>query len=430
MNHFRTFSVAASKHRWIWAILALMLGNLYLPAASPIKPFMPRAEDFTLLWWANGPERFHSMKTPPAEAVLCMQSGTLGLAIDVRSVNVLHVGRIAKPQDTEAALREGNASIFALPPAVLGLSVRQGDRTFTCIGRGALPKDDFYFPVRFVESGRFLQRVALEGLDFADAAGTRLDARGWLEIALWPDRAVLSFGLETTNAWQEGTLELAAGGRRVSEALSTRQPAVLELFGPKDAQRPTVETDGAMQAGQGKETGCVVLKLPHQHWANAKGTYYPEEELDRLDRCGSPSGTTARARQRCRSCSGMSARRPSPGLLRCFVTLMALRPASPFRSRRTGMRRRKRVCCGTRGRGSTVAPLSVCHRARNASSASAWPTRAMEACRQRPMHSFRLSAGGITSFGSRPPLAASARASVTSRAECNAGAALMTSARS
>ncbi len=57
--------VAAPKHRWIWPALALLLGNLCLPAASPIKPFMPRAEDFTLLWWANGPERFHSMKSPP-----------------------------------------------------------------------------------------------------------------------------------------------------------------------------------------------------------------------------------------------------------------------------------------------------------------------------------------------------------------------------
>ena len=129
-----------------------------------------------------------------------MQSGTLGLALDVRTVALLHAGRFAKPQDTEGALRQGNAGIFALPPAVLELSVRCGDRKYTCVGRGALPKDDFYYPVRFVESGRFLQRVALEGLEFADTAGSRLAAKGWLEIALWPDRAVLSFGLETTNA--------------------------------------------------------------------------------------------------------------------------------------------------------------------------------------------------------------------------------------
>ena len=42
---------------------------------------MPRAEDFTLLWWANGPQRFHSMQTPPPEAVLRLQSGTLGVVL-------------------------------------------------------------------------------------------------------------------------------------------------------------------------------------------------------------------------------------------------------------------------------------------------------------------------------------------------------------
>jgi hypothetical protein len=245
---------------------------------------MPRAEDFTLLWWANGPERFHSMKTPPTQAVLCMQSGTLGIALDVRTVVLLHAGQFAKPQDTEGALREGNAGIFALPPAMLELSVRQGDWKFTCVGRGALPKDDFYFPVRFIESGRFLQRVALEDLEFADAAGSRLEAKGWLEVALWPDRAVLSFGLETTNAWPEGALELAVGEHRVSVPLSTGQSAVLELFGPKNLQRPAVETDSALKPGQGKGMGCTVFEIPHQQWTNAKGTYYPEEELDRLDR--------------------------------------------------------------------------------------------------------------------------------------------------
>jgi hypothetical protein len=284
MNYFRTFSVTASKPRWILPALALLLGSLCLPAASPIKPFMPRAEDFTMLWWASGPEKFHSMKTPPTEAVLCLQSGTLGLALDVRTVALVHAGRFPRPLDTEEALRQGNAGIFALPRAALELSVRRGDRKFTCVGRGTLPKDDFYFPVRFVESGRFLQRVALEDLEFADAAGSRLETKGWLEIALWPDRAVLSFNLETTNSWREGTLEIAAGERHASEPLSTRHPAVLELFGTKNLRQPTVEHYGALQLKRGEETGCAVLEIPHQQWRNAKGTYYPEEELDRLDR--------------------------------------------------------------------------------------------------------------------------------------------------
>ena len=211
MMHLRTLLAAASKRRCIWTGVALLLGNVWLVAASPITPFMPRAEDFTLLWWANGPEKFHSMRTPPTEAVLCLRSGTIGLAIDTRTVRLLHAGRFVQPQDNEGALRRVNAAIFALPPVTLELSVRCGDQKFTCVGRGALPRDDFYYPVRFVESGHFLQRVAIERLEFADAAGNRLDAKGWLEIALWPDRAVLSFDLET-NQRTAGRGARAGGG--------------------------------------------------------------------------------------------------------------------------------------------------------------------------------------------------------------------------
>jgi hypothetical protein len=147
---------------WVCASLAFVLGCGRVQAASQLGPFMPLSEDFTLLWWANGPQKFHDMKTPTPEAVLCLQSGTLGLALDTKTVQLLHAGRFARSQSTEKALRpanDANNAIFSLPPVALELSVRRGDRKFTCAGRGELPKDDFYFPVRFIASGRFLQRV-------------------------------------------------------------------------------------------------------------------------------------------------------------------------------------------------------------------------------------------------------------------------------
>jgi hypothetical protein len=74
------------------------------------------------------------------------------------------------------------------------------------------------------------------------------------------------------------------GSRRAVQPLNARQPVVLELFGPKNPERPIIETDGALQLKHNEETGCAVLELPRQKWTNAKGTYYPEEELNRLDR--------------------------------------------------------------------------------------------------------------------------------------------------
>jgi len=147
-----------------------------------------------------------------------------------------------------------------------------------------MAKDEFYFPVRFVESGRFLQRVAIAGLEFADSAGQRLGATGRLEIALWPDRAVLSFALEKDVGEAEGVLVIEAGKRRNSIRMKSQRQVVLELFGPENAPSPLVETEGDLEASRSEETGCMILKLPSPPWKNAKGTYYPEEELDRLDR--------------------------------------------------------------------------------------------------------------------------------------------------
>ena len=284
MNHYGILREGASARLRFWTIMGWAIGSLGLWASSPIKPFSPHPEDFTLLWWADGPERFAGMKTPPAEALLCLQSGTLGLALDVRGLRLRHAGRFSKPLDLEHVLGRGNADLFRLPPLPLEISVRQGDRKFTCRGRSGLPEDDFYYPVRFVESGRFLQRVALENLEFADGAGERFVHKGWLEIALWPDRATLSVGLLTTNDPPEGMIEVAVGERRASAPLSAPRMVVLELFGPRNSQASVIDTDGPMQLGHDEGLGCAILTLPHQKWVNAKGTAYPEEELDRLDR--------------------------------------------------------------------------------------------------------------------------------------------------
>src|SRR5439155_9843346 len=76
---------------WFWMPvgMAVVLGDACLRAASPPRPFMPRAEDFTFLWWANGPQHYLGMKQPPPEAVLCLQSGVIGLALDTKSLQFL-----------------------------------------------------------------------------------------------------------------------------------------------------------------------------------------------------------------------------------------------------------------------------------------------------------------------------------------------------
>src|SRR5690349_11274705 len=97
------------------------------PAVGPSKSepglnqFMPRAADFTFLWWANGPPNYFGLKGPPPEPVLCFQSGVIGLALETKQLRILHAGRFSKPLERQSDLERANAAVSSLPPLKLEL---------------------------------------------------------------------------------------------------------------------------------------------------------------------------------------------------------------------------------------------------------------------------------------------------------------------
>jgi hypothetical protein len=97
-------------------------------------------------------------------------------------------------------------------PLAFGINLEQQGRTFRCTGLRPDPKDEFLQPVRFIESGIHFQRVAIEGLEFADSTGARSVGMGRLELALWPDRMTVTAELEGV-ADEQATLRLKIGGR-------------------------------------------------------------------------------------------------------------------------------------------------------------------------------------------------------------------------
>ena len=136
--------------------------------------------------------------------------------------------------------------------------------------------------MRFVESGHFFQRVAIEGLEFVDDDGALLNAKVRLEMALWPDRAVLSLIAEPTQG-AVGELRITAGAKHAASP-SSGDPAVVELFGPKNSASAVVEVGGELSVSRSAGLGCAVVNLPAQKWKSTPGTAYPLTELDRLDR--------------------------------------------------------------------------------------------------------------------------------------------------
>lgn len=279
--------------RWAGRGLAVLLvtGSPLLgatPALEGRTTTMPRPEDFTFMWWAERAPYYRDMKEAPPPPVLCLASGRLGLAIETKTLRLLHAGRFEPPLERETALERAGEAVRRLAPLELKLSVTRGEKTFHCQGRGELPKDEFFFPVRFIESGRFFQRATLEGLEFATRDGERWSGTGRLEIALWPDRLTLTAELEGSAA-TNGVLCLEAAGRRAASALADGRRVTLPLLSVAgETTGPATPTGLAVEAPTGAvwdpALACWKISLPEVAWSNRKGTYYPEEHLDRLDR--------------------------------------------------------------------------------------------------------------------------------------------------
>src|SRR6478736_3647915 len=98
-----------------WILFCTCLGEARVSAASQLTQFMPQSEDFALLCWANGPQSYLGAKASHSEPVIFMQSGTIGFAIDTKTLRILHAGTFPKRMDMQNALRSGDAAVASLP---------------------------------------------------------------------------------------------------------------------------------------------------------------------------------------------------------------------------------------------------------------------------------------------------------------------------
>jgi len=226
------------------ALLLLAPSALHAAEGVNAADWMPRAEDGTQLWWVDGPPKILNSSLRPKNETLCFQFGGKKLIFDTQRVRPVEGAWAC------AVVKEG--------------------RRFDCTGR-IVAEDDFFQTVRFVESGRFFQRVIIEGLKFADAEGREFDGKARLEITAWPDR--LAFRLEGDG---EAMLVLQQGEQKVEGAKSV----LLEVVN-RDS---TAVVESELPVTFDAALGCHRLALPEKAWSNAQGTYYPEEHLDRIDR--------------------------------------------------------------------------------------------------------------------------------------------------
>ncbi len=232
MNHLLSFII-------VWFLIPFSLAVDPAPA-----DWMPRLEDRTGLWWVNGPPKMFQGEERPKEDVLGFLVGGQTMFFDSRRVKPVE-------GDWECAL------------------VADG-RRYLCTGHQQ-PEDEWRQPVRIVESGRFFQRVAIEGLTFADSNGEVFAGTARLEISVWPDR--LAYRLESGSG---AVLALRSGGKSLEGTGS------VSLEFSKGQSEAVVESE--LKVTRDDALGCHQLELPEKAWSNSSGTYYPEEHLDRIDR--------------------------------------------------------------------------------------------------------------------------------------------------
>ncbi len=236
--------------------------------------------------WADGPLIYNGMTATPTDAVLCLQSGSIGIALDTKTLKFRHAGRFSQTIDCESAMRCGSELINGLPSLALELSVQNATETFTCTGRGPLSNNTYFFPIRFVDSGHFFQRISIEDLEFISAKGVKLNVKGRMEVAMWPDRLTLSADLTSASTGAlSGNFNLRAGEERASVSLQTSQSVSLTLFHSKQSPRAKLTvSDPGVRCEWDDRMECHVVHTPDKEWKNSQGTDFPSDELDRLDK--------------------------------------------------------------------------------------------------------------------------------------------------
>ena len=255
-----------------------------------LKPteVMSEVRDYGFLWWADG----WRGRSENGGKVLCVRTGNYGLALDVERLRLLHLGAITEASPADKAVALDNSTIMNLPAADLDIAVEVGDIRYRSVGVESQIRDALAFPVRLIESGRWLQRFDVERLIFENDKKERLDADARLEVVAWPD--FVSFSVELKPKGDLGNRELRISCRLVGEGSAssttsssspfrsgqTIRETLVKSFGTPvgtarvEASRPNgvalpVELAGA--------AGWYKIALPNESWD-------PATDLDHLER--------------------------------------------------------------------------------------------------------------------------------------------------
>ena len=170
-----------SKHLFL---IAISLSSLLLAQAAEENVIMPAETDYVSMWWQDG---FPGV-VEKAPWHRWMQSGSYAFVLDTEKLLIPYLG------PTSSFVSEADLGGIK-NPVRLGEQAADLDLTLTVDGqrfRGLRGGEwSRHGGPRLIESGRFLQRSDITGLEFEDKNGSRLNVEATLETVAWSDRLSL-----------------------------------------------------------------------------------------------------------------------------------------------------------------------------------------------------------------------------------------------
>jgi len=158
---------------------------------------------FTFSYWLNGWRKQEADKSPD---ILCFETGNYGFNFDLADFSKAHFSIFDDKVDYSKALESDQQRMDKLAPVNFYVEIDVGGKRYrakTCkaaknTGEKRLKN------ARMWESGRFVQRLELQELEFYNAQGRKLGASGSLDIVAWPGSLNFTASLSPSLIFRDG----------------------------------------------------------------------------------------------------------------------------------------------------------------------------------------------------------------------------------
>ncbi|MCX6854556.1 MAG: LamG domain-containing protein [Verrucomicrobia bacterium] len=174
--------------RAFFCLSILFINSSKAQSATDLLPLMPRVEDHTQMWWAEG----FPGTIPTAPWLRVVQTDSYAMVLNTETLSIPHLGEVSGLKD----------DWHKLPAAELALSITVDGTRYRCTAGGKWSR--FTGP-RLIESGCFFQRADVTDLEFNADDGSRLNVEARFETAAWSDRLGLILAV------RPGLLPIRAG---------------------------------------------------------------------------------------------------------------------------------------------------------------------------------------------------------------------------